>query len=147
MNIGCLEVLFTFFKLWWLFGLIILIVDIINPYIGLFGVIFGGVALFILICLVILMKLFKRKKRIVRVVRVIGCNVSMIILLLGVIVRMGVFSVSSGFWTGTRIPEGVIFLFPERIEFRVSFLLMLVSIVFNSLMCISVSNKFRKGYK
>lgn len=134
-----------FGNLWWLFGIIVLAVDFINPFVGFFGMIFNGIFMFIILCMMLVMRTYRKKLGTAKMLKPLYYFGVTLMLLTGLIIHPGIFSLASGFLTDIRKPAGIVFLFPESIEFFMSFVLTLISMVCHLVMCISVFAKIKKA--
>ena len=129
---------------WWIFALIVFIIDFINPFVGFFGNIFEIISIFIILCLIIVMSIHRKKLKTTVHIKGLAYFGIIFLWLIGIIIRPSIFSVASGFLTDIRKPIGLISLLPSSIEFQASLILTLLSIIFHTIMCIMLIIKVKK---
>lgn len=130
-----------FGNLWWIFALLALIADLINPYIGIPGTAFGIIIMLIFCVMLTIQKVVnskfkeKMKKNFYLIISVV--------LAAGIILRIVFFILFSGLLTETSRLSGIAFLFPQTVLMPVSLVFTGISITLHIIMCIAVFIKLK----
>ena len=122
-----------FANLWFVFGILMMICDVLNPATGLMGIIVGGISLFIISCFVFVANEYRKRLGRLLHVRFMLYFAMIFILIFGVFVRTGIVFL-------TMMTSNI----TQMADLIKPITLLFFSILFQTLMSASIWKKFKK---
>lgn len=129
---------------WWTWGIVGIILDILNPYVSLYGAVPEVISLVLLWFMLVLVKTFRRHSKIRRTLQSFCWTCTALILQIGLTIKLTFFVLTSDLITGVCRPSGFI-LWTVKLSIPTSTVFFAESCVLHMMMCLMVWKKIEKN--